>query len=85
MSLFKLAQEEDVNLAIYSDEEIVLASIFIAFKAADSIPGVGRIRMQHLLDAFDKTLANTNILVQNICEIEIHIICLSGFDFQPFH
>ena len=82
MSLFQL---ESSDSSVYSEEEIVLAAVFIAFKAADYIPGTGRVRMHHLLDAFERTgRIKQNILIERVCEIELLILCLSGFDFEPF-
>jgi hypothetical protein len=75
---------------ISNEEEtfVALASVFIAFKAADFIPGHGRIKMNQLLDAFEKSrgrLRESDVgpLIQQICQTEMEIISLCGFNFSP--
>ena len=77
---------------VSSDATVALAGVFLAFKAADYIPGTGRIKMQELLDAYSRILVSTakrplsgigDCIVESICNIEIEMMCLSGFNFEP--
>ena len=63
---------------------IILAGIFLAFKSADYIPGKGRVRMNQLLDAFDRTTANRvdDFFIQAICRIEMKMMCQCDFRFD---
>ncbi len=65
---------------------VALAAVFIAFKAADYIPGPGRVKMQQLIDAFERcehsTLSEEDHL--RICQTEMDILCLTGFNFDPY-
>ena len=63
---------------------ILLAGIFLAFKSADYIPGKGRVRMNQLLDAYDRTTAFTvdDLFIQAICRIELKMMCLCDFQFD---
>ena len=65
------------------------ASVFLAFKAEDYIPGPGRVTMNQLVLAFERTTGSVltepqlSIFVDQIIEIEMEIMCLSGFNFCP--
>lgn len=85
VNIFKLDQEEHANKYLqYKDDEIVLVAVLIAFKAADYIPGTGRIKMNQLISAYQRLESPLMVAIDTICRLEIQVICLSGFDFQPF-
>lgn len=75
----------------YAECEIALTTVFLAFKAADFIPGVGRIKMNQLMEAYGRVMGRTlheretARLIEKVCEIEMQVMCLSGFDFEPIH
>ena len=68
---------------------LALASVFLAFKAADYIPGTGRVRMAQLIEAYEKSIGSVieepqvSLVVDQICITEMEIVCLSGFNFCP--
>ena len=70
-------------------EILALASVFLAFKAADYIPGTGRVRMAQLIEAYEKSISSVieepqvSLVVDQICITEMEILCLSGFNFCP--
>lgn len=76
---------------IEESREIIigLASVFLAFKAADYIPGTGRVRMSQLIEAYVRTTGcdliepHTSRVIDQICRTEMDIMCLSGFNFRP--
>lgn len=63
---------------------VILAGIFLAFKSADNIPGKGRVRMNQLLDAFDRSTARQleEPMIQAICRIEMKMMCQCNFRFD---
>ena len=76
---------------IPTDQELAvgLASIFITFKAADFIPGQGRVKMNQLIDAYERSSGlslsdpETSLLIDRVCRTEMDVMCLCGFDFNP--
>jgi hypothetical protein len=67
----------------------VLAAVFITFKAADYIPGTGRVKMHQLLEAYERfsklvfAEPETARVIEQVCKTEMDIMCLSGFNFNP--
>ena len=78
-------------LRTVSEEEetaVGLAAVFLSFKAADYIPGAGRVKMHQLVEAYERAkggpvAADPDRLVQRICQTEMELMCLSGFNFCP--
>ena len=68
---------------------VALAAVFITFKAADFIPGTGRVKMNQLLEAYERasglilTEQETDRLIDKVCKTEMDIMCLTDFNFSP--
>lgn len=68
---------------------VALAAVFITFKAADFIPGTGRVKMNQLLEAYERasglilTEQETDRLIDQICKTEMDIMSLTDFNFNP--
>jgi hypothetical protein len=65
---------------------VAMSSVLIAFKAAVWVPGEGRVKMGQLLDAYSRispnSLHNEGFTIKRICQIEMEILCLNGFQFD---
>jgi hypothetical protein len=68
---------------------IALAAVFLTFKAADFIPGIGRVKMHQLMNAYIQASGailsehQTSRLIEQICKSEMDIMCLTDFNFSP--
>jgi hypothetical protein len=69
---------------------VALAAVFITFKAADFIPGIGRVKMHQLLKAYERvpphiilTERDNARLIDDICKTEMDIMCIADFNFSP--
>lgn len=73
-----------------SDElAIAMAAVFITFKAADFIPGLGRVKMQQLIQAYERASQiifsgkEAARLVDQVCKSEMDIMRITRFNFSP--
>jgi hypothetical protein len=77
------------ELSSHTETVVALAAVFITFKAADFIPGIGRVKMQQLIHAYERACRvvfsehDCSPLIEEICKAEMDIMCVTDFNFSP--
>jgi hypothetical protein len=71
------------NFNITNDKyDVIVAAIFLSFKCADYIPGIGRIKLSQVSNALLLHAQGATINGDNVCDIEMKMMCLTNFNFD---